>query len=237
MLTSCTDTVEDSVAKWAQKDDEMFCPKCGSGTPLEAEFCMKCGNKFVGEVQATPPSNVYYWVLSSLPVILGILAIALSTVFESNLVLGAYWIITFLINIALVIADSNELKRVGIESSVLIGILLIPVYLYRRAKLLGAPQVGLIVWLIAFALSFIIQSFGQSNIGSVQNTDVVESSITSWLLENEYASADVSVICPDTVLSKPGATFLCTATSSLEELLFQVTIENVAGDVTWELVY
>jgi hypothetical protein len=215
----------------------MFCPKCGSGTPLEAEFCMKCGNKFSGEVKVTAPTTVYYWALSSMPVILGIAAIALSSVIESNLVLGTYWIFSFLINIALVTADSNELKRVGLESSVLLGILLLPVYLYRRAKLLGAPQVGIIIWLLAFTLSFIIQSFSQSNIGSMQSTEGTESSITTWLLENEYMAADVVVECPDTVLSKPGATFLCTATSSIEELLFQVTIENVSGDVTWQLVY
>ncbi|MEY3484205.1 MAG: hypothetical protein RLZZ218_1040 [Actinomycetota bacterium] len=89
---------------------------------------------------------------------------------------------------------------------------------------------------MAFTLSFLVESFGASNVGSMESTERVESYITTWLLDNEYASADVYVECPDTVLSKPQATFLCNATSSSGETLLQVTVENVAGDVTWEVI-
>ena len=139
-------------------------------------------------------------------------------------------------NVLLVVADSNELKKHGLESNVLMGILLIPFYLYRRAKALKSPQTGLIVWFVAFFLSFLVQTIGASNVGSLQKTDYVETYITDWLLENEFATADVFVLCPDTVLFKPQTTFMCSANSSFGDIVLQVTVENVEGDVTWKVV-
>jgi hypothetical protein len=214
----------------------MYCQKCGSENQAGSGFCMKCGTNLAQNTPSGSPSNVYYWSLSLMPLIVGVTGLALSTALESSQALIISLVVALLANITLVVADSNELKKIGITSNVLLGILLIPVYLYRRAKLVGSPQVGLILWSVAFTLSFLVESFGASNVGSMESTERVESYITTWLLDNEYASADVYVECPDTVLSKPQATFLCNATSSSGETLLQVTVENVAGDVTWEVI-
>jgi hypothetical protein len=171
-----------------------------------------------------------------MPLSIGVVGIALATLMESTAAYFVSALLSLFVNIALVIADSNELKKSGRDISVWMGFLLIPVYLYRRAKLMGSPQIGLLVWVGALSISFLVDSIASSNVGSMESTDAVESSITSWLLENEYSSADVVVECPETVLSKPQANFLCNATSSNGNILFQVTIENEAGDVTWEVV-
>ena len=81
-----------------------------------------------------------------------------------------------------------------------------------------------------------MQTIGASNVGSLQKTDYVETYITDWLLENEFATADVFVLCPDTVLFKPQTTFMCSANSSFGDIVLQVTVENVEGDVTWKVV-
>jgi hypothetical protein len=197
---------------------------------------MKCGIKLSETPSQSKPSDVYFWSLALFPIILGIIAIALSATIDSDIVLVIYWIIAIAVNVLLVVADSNELKKHGLESNALIGILLIPVYLYRRAKTLKSPQTGLIVWFVAFFLSFLLQTIGASNVGSLQKTDYVETYITDWLLENEFATADVFVLCPDTVLFKPQTTFMCSANSSFGDIVLQVTVENVEGDVTWKVV-
>jgi hypothetical protein len=225
-----------SVAKWAKIGSLMFCQKCGTENQSEADFCMKCGIKLSGTSSQSKPSDVYFWSLALFPIILGIIAIALSATIDSDIVLVIYWIIAIAVNVLLVVADSNELKKHGLDSNVLIGILLIPVYLYRRAKALKSPQTGLIVWFVAFFLSFLGQTIGASNVGSLQKTDYVETYITDWLLENEFATADVFVLCPDTVLFKPQTTFMCSANSSFGDIVLQVTVENVEGDVTWKVV-
>jgi hypothetical protein len=171
-----------------------------------------------------------------MPVSLGITGLALSANFEYNLFIGIYWVVAIGLNIALVIADSNELKKHEIQSSIPLGIIFIPAYLYKRAKLVSAPQIGLIIWVASFILSFLIDTIGASNIGSQQSTDGVEASISTWLVENQFSDSDVSVVCPDTVLSKPQATFLCTANSAFGDINLQVTIENTDGDVTWQVV-
>jgi hypothetical protein len=214
----------------------MFCQKCGSENQIDAQFCMKCGTNLVVRQSSSSTTNVYYWALSLMPLSIGVAGIALGTALESSAAYLISAVISVFANIALVIADSNELKKSGLEISVWMGFLLIPVYLYRRAKLLGSPQIGLIVWTSALAVSFLVDSVASSSVGSMESTDQVESSITSWLLENDYVASDVIVECPDTVLSKPQATFLCNVTSSLDEIVLQVTVENEAGDVTWQVV-
>ena len=197
---------------------------------------MKCGANLSQIASSRVPSNVYYWSLSAMPLLIGLTGLALSTALESSQALIVSLVAALVANITLVVADSNELKKIGMSSNVLLGILLIPVYLYRRAKLVGSPQIGLILWMVAISLSLLVESIGASNVGSLQSTERVESSIKTWLLDNDYASADIYVECPDTVLSKPQTTFICNAASSAGENLLQVTIENVEGDVTWEVV-
>ena len=214
----------------------MYCQKCGTENQAGSGFCMKCGTNLAQIATSGSPSNVYYWSLSLMPLLIGITGLALSTALESSQALVISLVVAIVANVTLVVADANELKKIGMTPNVLLGILLIPVYLYRRAKLARAPQVGLIIWSASFALSFLVESIGASTVGSMESTERVESYITTWLLDNDYASADVYVECPDTVLSKPQATFLCNATSSSGETLLQVTVENVAGDVTWEVI-
>lgn len=214
----------------------MFCQKCGSENQIGAQFCMKCGNNLAGTAVSSSTSNAYYWVLSLMPLSIGVVGIALATLMESTAAYFVSALLSLFANIALVIADSNELKKSGRDISVWMGFLLIPVYLYRRAKLMGSPQIGLLIWVGALSISFLVDSIASSNVGSMESTDRVESSITSWLLENDYVASDVIVECPDTVLSKPQTTFICNVTSSLDEVVLKVTVENEAGDVTWQVV-
>ena len=139
----------------------MFCQKCGTENQSDAGFCTKCGTNLSQVVAAGAPSNVYYWSLSTMPLLIGLTGIALSTAIESSQSLIISLVIALVANIALVVADSNELKKIGISSNVLLGILIIPIYLYRRAKSVGSPQIGLILWSVAFTLSFLVESIGR----------------------------------------------------------------------------
>jgi purine-cytosine permease-like protein len=74
-------------------------------------------------------------------------------------------IVVFLVISILVSVDSTNLKRLGYKVPIWMGIVLVPLYLFRRSKETHQSQVGFYVWLGGFALSFVLALSG--GIGSI----------------------------------------------------------------------
>jgi hypothetical protein len=134
----------------AKGPDEVFCFSCGEIIRREAEICPKCGvrqkpaiNTVSGNVigQADKPANnALVWILAWIPLI--------GTLFEFGT------LVFLVINIVLCLIDENQLEKAGYETSSLGSAWLIPVYLYKRAKMLGNSLAYFIVWCVCFGLSF-----------------------------------------------------------------------------------
>ena len=68
-----------------------------------------------------------------------------------------YWYLTVILNIALSLFDEKRLKKAGHDTSRFKGwVLIVPVYLYQRAKLLKQSLAYFIVWIVSFALTFLV---------------------------------------------------------------------------------
>lgn len=98
----------------------------------------------------TAVSNKIIWVLAFAPII---------GLFLEGVVAGAiagnihnYWFITLILNIGLSVVDEKKLKKAGHDTSKMGTAWLVPVYLYKRARILKHNLSYFIVWLVCFGL-------------------------------------------------------------------------------------
>ncbi|SUH59101.1 Uncharacterised protein [Salmonella enterica subsp. enterica serovar Hartford] len=95
--------------------------------------------------------NLYAWLIAILPFV-----VSFPPAEYDNYVM----VISFVIGLGLLVADRINLTESGYEPpSFLWGLLLPPVYLWKRATVLGSNRLLCIVWCVAFAASFIVYSF------------------------------------------------------------------------------
>jgi hypothetical protein len=99
-----------------------------------------------------PAGNTIVWLLAFAPLIGGILASLVARTADTDI--NRLWFITGLLNIPLFILDANLLKRNGYNPPKMWTSLLVPVYLFKRATLLGQKKAYFVVWIAAFILSF-----------------------------------------------------------------------------------
>lgn len=102
--------------------------------------------------------NKYLWILAFIPL-------------AGMLFSFGTWVI-LAINCILCMLDEMQLKKQGFDTTKLRGIwfVLIPFYVYKRAKLVGDSRpVYLIVWCLTFALSFITLGGNNAAINTVKN--------------------------------------------------------------------
>jgi len=212
----------------------MFCNKCGAENVEAASFCLKCGVK-IGQVSSSDSSNTYLWALTIVPLFLGVAGLVFSAFFESQVSSAISIVCSLAINVGLVVADSKQLAKRNIDIDVMLGILLVPVYLYRRAKLTSSSQLGLLVWGGSLILSMLLSLIGTLFVGTQVSTAATETAIKNWMVNASLADSSAIVTCPDSVLSKAGATFICSV-DTYPETTLQVRIENIEGDVTWQII-
>lgn len=74
---------------------------------------------------------------------------------ESNL-LRFSWTITLAMNTFLTYKDCKMLKKCGYDTRQLGSYLIIPTYMYKRARMLHQTQVCLIIWIITFILDVLL---------------------------------------------------------------------------------
>lgn len=123
-------------------------------TPLSASGLME------EEVPLGPPpvsgenvNNTLVWWLAFMP----ILGSIVEYVIASALGVGSQsmWFITLGLNILLSYMDEKKLKAAGYPTKQLGATWLIPVYLYRRAKMLKQSPAYFIVWIVTFIFMLI----------------------------------------------------------------------------------
>lgn len=180
------------------------------------------------------PSDSLAWILAFAPIAYGLLDVAFSQSLEDTAATIISSVLYFAVNTGLVLRDSKQLKEAGIEANTWWGILLVPVYLFKRAKNVGRPPTMGWAWAGAMVLSVVIPMVAASTLGVTISTAKVESEIVKGI-ERQAGISGVTVECPDTVQSKPGMTFTCIARDATEQVFVDVTVQNSAGDIVWQV--
>ena len=122
--------------------------------------------KYLSEVSPPPlkgqsVNNTVVWFLAFAPLIGTILEYTIAEMkYGSDLLAqvavknGQFWYVTLLLNIGLAYLDDIILKRAGHDTSKFGGwAIIVPVYLYKRAKAVGHNLAYFIVWWVTFFLS------------------------------------------------------------------------------------
>lgn len=122
--------------------------QCVSASPLAIHL--------TAETMNPPPltgdavDNSIVWVLAFAPLIgvllEGIVGGIIGAARES------LWFITLILNVLLASADATNLRKAGHETSKMGAAWLVPVYLFKRAKLLRQNNAYFVVWCVLFAL-------------------------------------------------------------------------------------
>ncbi|MDR6212996.1 hypothetical protein [Paracidovorax wautersii] len=75
---------------------------------------------------------------------------------ETALGSGRYFWVPLLLNIGLCVTDEKRLAKAGVDTQRLGSAFLVPVYLFKRAALLGhQPPAYFIVWVVCFAAALL----------------------------------------------------------------------------------
>ncbi|MDR2368299.1 MAG: GYF domain-containing protein [Deltaproteobacteria bacterium] len=106
--------------------------------------------------QRVTVNNVFIWILAFAPIIGLILEIIVYMIIdppEDSKLGNKLWMITVFLNVILCYFDDKKLKAANIDTkSFNKFIILVPVYLYKRAKALNDPLTYFTVWMVCFAL-------------------------------------------------------------------------------------
>lgn len=150
----------------------VFCRGCGKEIHETANSCPNCGAPQIVNSVNNPIfhnstniniDNTLVWVLAFAPIIGSILEGAIAYIIHGSqyravaaVNSGYYFWVTLLLNIALCVLDEKNLKKINIDTGQFGSAFLVPVYLFKRAKILGHnPPVYFIVWIVCFTISII----------------------------------------------------------------------------------
>ncbi len=114
-----------------------------------------------GKLITTPPpvagraiDNAVVWWLAFAPIIGSFVGIWLASSMQTSV--NNFWWITLGLNIGLGYFDESRLKRAGYDTAKMGMAWLVPVYLFKRAKLLDQSPAYFVVWLVAFFVSLFL---------------------------------------------------------------------------------
>lgn len=149
----------------------VFCRGCGKEIHDTANACPHCGApqgivSRPGQNSATLPSistnNTLVWILAFAPIIGSILEYILAYLVHGNeyraqiaLSKGYYFWVTLILNIVLSVLDEKNLQKSNIDTAPFGSAFLVPVYLFKRAKVLNQNKAYFIVWIACFAVALI----------------------------------------------------------------------------------
>lgn len=144
----------------------------------------------------------------------------------------------------LAISANTALAQVDIRANPALGrrgstgeltawaLFLMPVYVFKRQRLLERPIVPFWVYLGLFSAIIALQvTTGATN---AIDTPVLESEIESWVQETFATSA--RVVCPEGQPARAGHRFICELDDGYESVDIRVEVLNSAGDVEWIVV-
>lgn len=96
-------------------------------------------------------SNTLVWWLAFAPLLGVFIAGLLSGI--TNKSISDFWWTTLILNIALSMVDEKKLKKAGHNTENMGAAWIVPVYLFKRAKVLKQNNAYFIVWVVLFSLS------------------------------------------------------------------------------------
>lgn len=121
----------------------------------------RLGHLFINEGKKTPPplsgndvDNRFAWSIVSIPILGAIIEYAAGTELA--------WLYLVL-NIVLCVLDEQKLKKAGHPSPAKWMVIIIPVYLWKRATLLKQSRIYFGAWCVTFLLSIAINVWGENN--------------------------------------------------------------------------
>ena len=115
------------------------CSECGAEISIKAHACPRCGNPAASRNGGV--KNGLIWTQAFMPAIGALFAFGT--------------IVTIIINCVLLSVDSKNIRKAGYDTTQLGSPWLVPIYLYRRAKMFNHGNAYFIVWCVMFGLSFI----------------------------------------------------------------------------------
>ncbi|HIF9530615.1 TPA: DUF4339 domain-containing protein [Photobacterium damselae] len=139
---------------------------------------------FVMESNTTPPplagediDNKYVWILSIIPILSVIIDLLAGTTLFFPAIIA---------NIGLCIFDERKLKTAGHATPQHWSVFIVPVYLWKRAKLLNHKKHYFIAWLVCFIFSIMM------NIG-VQRSEIEDTacSVVTDIIHNQFHQSSV----------------------------------------------
>lgn len=113
---------------------------------------------FFEQFSHTPPpltgaavNNTLVWWLAFAPLLGLLLAGLLSDMTDKDI--EKFWWVTLLLNIVLSVFDEKKLKQAGHDTTRMGSSFIVPVYLFKRARILHQSNSYFIVWVVLFTLS------------------------------------------------------------------------------------
>lgn len=198
------------------------------GTPQPA-FHSPSG-QVVQERPQTTADNSFVWALAFTP----LLYLLVDAAFDgTSPEAAAGWglVVALAVNSTLVMLDHRRLPDEA-KPNVWLGLALIPIYLFQRASRLRQSMAIPVVWCIAFAVSLVLPL--ATGVGMHIDSPAVEQSIESGI--QDQSGFAVTADCPAGIPVDPGSTFQCVVeTVNGTTAIADVTIQNSAGDVVWQV--
>lgn len=203
-------------------------PEAGQGSPRAAL------DSPAGQLDQERPhkaaDNSLVWALAFTPLLYLLVDAALGGTSPQS---AAGWglLVALVVNSTLVIFDRRRLPEAA-KPNLWLGLALIPVYLFQRASRLRQTMVIPMVWCAAFAVALVLPL--ATGVGTHTDTHAVEQSIESGI--QDQLGLTVTADCPDGIAVQPGSTFQCVVKAvDGTTAIADVTIQNSAGDVVWQI--
>jgi hypothetical protein len=172
------------------------------------------------------------WLLAAVPVLQ--IAVEAGLLYSGNAsAVGIGVFAAIALNTIVAIWDSRYLRSRGYRVSMVLGLLLMPVYLYRRAKTTQTTQGPFVAWLAALIVAVAGGAALESQFVTM-DMNRVEQAITTDI--DQKLSTSATVTCPSKEVYRVGSTFTCTAADGTGSALVEVHIENNDADITWRVI-
>ena len=140
------------------------CPHCGGVVLAIAKKCKHCKSfldspKITNDAPAAQHNSRVSDIYVGMCIVVLILSVLVNLVslqlrIQSE---GGVSVITLLLNTLLLYFDERMLKRNGTPTDTLVSVWLIPVYLFKRARLTNGSNGYAISWIIIFVISVLIE--------------------------------------------------------------------------------
>lgn len=190
------ETFKDMVANGEVKEDTSVWN--GQGDWKKAKDTNVFENHKSDNLTAPPPlksqdiDNKFVWWVVAVPIIGSILELMFSGVFGA-----AAFLIYLIPNIALCAIDERKLKEAGHEAPSTFWVILVPVYLWKRAKLLSQSKIFFFAWIVSFLISIFITDWANEDILAQSACPVV----TDIIKEQFYGQAECKAVTIDEKVS------------------------------------